>query len=67
VQLALLGCSGYVVVGNSLSNPMVGNVLMPAMSEDTDIWFTPMFFRDVWGWRRAFARMREVMWEGDAG
>lgn len=51
IQLSLLGCAGYVAVGNSLTHPIEGNG-MPADYDDTDIWFTPMYFSDVWTKRR---------------
>ena len=49
VQLSLLGCPGYVVVGDSLLNPTVGpSVLLPVQQEGQEIWYTPMFFTDTW-------------------
>ena len=51
IQLSLLGCAGYVAVGDSLTNPIEGNG-MPAGSDDTDVWFTPLYFSEVWTTRR---------------
>lgn len=48
VQLSLLGGAGYVVVHDSLSNPLTGNVLFPPEGA----WCTPMFYHPVWKWRR---------------
>ena len=54
----LLGCPGYVVIDDS--------ILHPAQSYDEDglipknspnVWLTPMYFRDVWHWRRIFAQL----------
>lgn len=53
LQLSLLGCPGYVVVGDTIVNPSVsvdGRGLIPVHGEN--IWYTPMYFRDIWHWRR---------------
>ena len=53
IQLSLLGCPGYVVIADSISNPCAGidgNPLAPVPGEN--IWYTPMYFRDVWHFRR---------------
>lgn len=50
-QLSLLGCAGYVVIANTLSNPVSGPLLAPALREDQDCWFTPMYYADLWRWR----------------
>ena len=55
IQLSFLGCPGYVVVGNTLTHPTVsacGDPLFPLEQEGRDIWYTPMFFSDVWILRR---------------
>ena len=58
IQMSLLGCPGYVVIDDS--------ILHPAQSYDEDglipknspnVWFTPMYFRDIWHWRRMFAQL----------
>ena len=54
IQLSLLGCAGYICVGNSLSNPMTGHVLFPQEKEGQELWYMPMFQSDVWHWRRTF-------------
>ena len=43
IQLSLLGCAGYVIVGNTLSCEA---------PRSEDIWYTPMYFMPVWGSRR---------------
>lgn len=53
IQLSLLGCAGYVVIGNTLTEPQTGNVLFG--EESSRCWYTPMFFHDVWNTRRAIA------------
>ena len=52
IQLSLLGCAGYVVVGDTLSNPIEGDVLFPAEKEDQEFWYTPLWWDDIWTGRR---------------
>lgn len=55
IQLSLLGCAGYVKIGDSLAKPMTADEAMSEMTnEDSCYWFTPMYFNDVWNWRRMF-------------
>ena len=53
IQLSLLGCPGYVAVGNSLTDPLTGNPLLPESRPGVDIWITPVFFTTKWAMRRA--------------
>lgn len=56
IQLSLLGCPGYVVIDDSLLHPAQshdGRGLIPI--DGPNVWYTPMYFRDIWQWRRAFA------------
>lgn len=46
IQLSLLGCAGYVKVGNSLTAPVCQDDSLE------DYWFTPMYFSAVWQARR---------------
>lgn len=56
IQLSLLGCAGYVVIGNTITEPQVGPVLF---GEDSSrCWFTPMYFHAIWETRRAIAMAR---------
>ena len=50
IQLSLLGCAGYVVVGDSLLHPVasMGSTLLPAFSPQHEVWFTPMFYDEIW-------------------
>lgn len=66
VQLSLLGCPGYVVVGDSICNPSVGPMLLPQRQEGQEIWYTPMFFSDVWYSRRQAEIMRSIFNRGGA-
>ena len=63
IQLSLLGCAGYVVIGDSLCDPMTGHVLFGEDSERC--WFTPMFFEETWHRRREIEiermRFRHIM------
>jgi len=63
IQLSLLGCAGYVVIGDSLYTPMTGHVLFGENSERC--WYTPMFFEQTWHERReieiARQRFRYIM------
>lgn len=54
IQLSLLGCPGYVLIADTLSNPMTGHVLFPQEKEGQELWYTPVFQLDVWQWRRLF-------------
>jgi hypothetical protein len=61
IQLSLLGCPGYVVVGDTLARPTCGPALRPVIHADNEIWFTPMWFSDVWAVRIAADRFRELI------
>lgn len=53
LQLSLLCCPGYVVIGNSLTKPLTsidGRGLIPM--PDPHIWYTPFYFRAEWHTRR---------------
>ena len=60
VQLSLLGCPGYVVIGDSICNPVTGRMLFPQRQEGQEIWYTPMFFSDTWHCRRQIEIMRSI-------
>ncbi len=53
IQLSLLGCPGYVVIADTITNPSTSideHGLIPVPGEN--IWYTPFYFRDVWHYRR---------------
>ena len=52
IQLSILGCAGYVVIGNSLTNPVHGYNLAPQIDDGGEIWYTPMFNSPLWMFRR---------------
>lgn len=59
VQLSLLGCPGYVVVGDSLLNPTIGpSALLLVQQEGQEIWYTPMYFTDTWQLRSAAEKIK---------
>ncbi len=51
VQLSLLGYAGKIKIGDSLCDPMIDSDNGP------DIWYTPMWFSDVWTIRRMIGHM----------
>lgn len=60
IQLSLLGCPGYVVVGDTLAHPVISHDkrgLIPVETDEYGIWYTPMFFHETWQMRRLFAQM----------
>ena len=58
IQLSLLGCAGFVRIGDSLSNPLTGHVLFGERSPNA--WYTPMYFSDVWATRRAIEKAKAI-------
>lgn len=58
IQLSLLGCAGYVHIGNTLTDPMTGHVLFGDGKDTT--WYTPMYFTDTWELRRQRVRIRRA-------
>lgn len=49
LQLSLMGCAGYVVIGDTLLHPSTAldrRGLIPR--PDQNIWYTPFYFRDIW-------------------
>lgn len=58
LQLSLMGCAGYVAIGDTLSHPCTSydrRGLIPV--DDGHIWYTPMYFSDRWQWRCIATRM----------
>lgn len=58
IQLSLLGCAGYVHIGNTLTDPMTGHVLFGDGKDTT--WYTPMYYSDTWELRRQRVRIRRA-------
>ena len=58
IQLSLLGCPGYVVIADTLAHPAISvdeRGLIPAAGQE--VWYTPMYFRDIWCMRRRLAKI----------
>ena len=50
IQLSLLGIAAIVYIGDSLEEPYRFDPLCTPPADN--IWFTPMYFSDVWNGRR---------------
>lgn len=61
IQLSLLGCAGYITVGNSLTNPQTGRLLFPQENEGQELWIMPLFMHEVWEMRRTKELMLELL------
>lgn len=59
IQLSLLGCAGWVAVANTISNPVVGDSLMPDEKPGQEFWYTPFYFREEWNRRRQLKIFKE--------
>lgn len=57
IQMSLLGMPGYIVIADTISNPMTGDVLIPDEKEGQEFWYTPFFYRDEWSIRRIGRKM----------
>jgi len=51
IQMSLLGCPGYVIVGNTLSNQA---------PRPENIWYTPFYFHNIWVDRRKMEHWKKV-------
>lgn len=60
IQLSLLGCAGYVKIGDSLSDPIREG------DSDEKYWYTPMWFSDVWHYRRLWRSMDKLFKPNEA-
>jgi Type I restriction-modification system methyltransferase subunit len=54
IQLSLLGCAGYVIIGNTLTTPPTEPL------RNQNVWYTPMYFRDIWQWRAAIKATKHI-------
>lgn len=52
IQLSILGCPGYVVIADTLTNPLCGSMLNPVEKEGQEFWYTPFFNTQIWQCRR---------------
>lgn len=58
IQMSLLGCPGYVVIADTITNPVCGSVIAPAEKPDQEFWYTPFYFTDIWMARRLKESLR---------
>lgn len=58
IQLSLLGCAGYVHIGNTLTEPMTGPILYGDGKDTT--WYTPMYFSERWSTLRAIDNAKRL-------
>lgn len=62
IQLSLLGCAGYVVIDNTLTKPARSYDRRALLPVDTgNVWYTPMYFRDIWSGRKQAALMDNIL------
>lgn len=54
IQLSLIGCAGYVIVGNTLTTPPTEPLA------NQNVWYTPLYFLDVWHWRRLWKMTKQI-------
>ena len=59
IQLSLLGCPGYIVVGDSLCNPLTGGPLYAPM--EREVYITPMYLSAEWEFRRYYHRILSAL------
>lgn len=64
IQLALLGCSGYITIADTLTNPVCGSAMQPYEKENQEFWYMPMYFSEVWRLRRLFHSMDRIVGTG---
>lgn len=60
VQLSLLGCAGYVRIGNTLTDPMTGSVLHGS-NNDRNTWYMPMWFHQRWCVLRELDKVKRMI------
>lgn len=61
LQLSLLGCAGYVVVGDSLLHPTVGpggTPLLISPTPEQEVWLMPALYSEVWAARIQWERVK---------
>lgn len=58
IQLSLLGCPGYVVIQNTLTNPTTSRDSRGLLPHDNhNIWYTPFYNLPIWQGRRFASQM----------
>lgn len=59
IQLSLIGCPGYIHIGNTLTEPMTGPTLIGDGGSHT--WYTPMYYSPIWCGRVIAKRLDQLM------
>ena len=54
IQLSLLGCAGYVIVGNTLTTPPTEPL------KNQNVWYTPLYYLDTWHFRRTIKKLSRI-------
>lgn len=61
IQLSARNCPGYVKIGDSLSDPVIGQSENPLLPDhDSSIWETPIFQSEIWLPRRLAAKYQNA-------
>lgn len=55
ISMALYGMAGYVIVGNTLLHSPD-----KPLPDDYDVWYTPMYFNNIWRGRRMMSEIRKI-------
>lgn len=58
IQLSLLGCPGYIVIGDALTEPLAGDILFAPT--EREILITPMYCSEIWKARRMWQLVDRV-------
>lgn len=62
IQLSLLGCAGYVVIADTICNPLTGpSILTPVQREGQEFWFMPMTASPFWQERVRLEHFKAAM------
>lgn len=62
IQLSLIGAAGYIVIGDSLAEPLISPNGSPLFAPTSrEIYITPMYFSDIWKGRRLAYRMDKIL------
>jgi len=61
LQMSLLGMPGYVVIANTITDPIVGGPLNPIEKPSQEFWYTPFWYTDVWQMRRVWYSMDSMI------
>ena len=54
IQLSILGCPGYVIVGDTITTPPTEPLT------NQNVWYTVMYFNEIWHWRRVIKTLKAM-------